>query len=49
MKKKCWKTIFYDMALNNKNKNNSNINNNVKDNIKNNGDGTHKENSSRYG
>ena len=37
------------MALNNKNKNNSNINNNVKDNIKNNGDGTHKENSSRYG
>ena len=37
------------MALNNKNKNNSNINNNVKDNIKNNGDGTQKENSSRYG
>ena len=37
------------MKLNSKNENNSNINNNVRDNSKNNGDGTQKENSSRYG
>ena len=46
IKKIRWKAIFYDMKLNNKNKNNSNINNNLKDNSKNNGDGTQKENSS---
>ena len=37
------------MKLNNKNKNNSTIKNNMKDNSKNNGDGTQKENPSRYG
>ena len=49
IKKIRWKAIFYDMKLNNKNKNNSNINHNLKNNSKNNGDGTQKENSSRYG
>ena len=49
IKKIQWKAIFYDMKLNNKNKNNSSIKNNMKDNSKNNGDGTQKENSSRYG
>ena len=43
------KAIFYDMKLNNKNKNNSNINSNMMDNRKSNGNGTQKENSSRYG
>ena len=41
-KKIRWKAIFYDMKLNNKNKNNSSINNNMKDNTKNNCDGTPK-------
>ena len=49
IKKIRWKAIFYDMKFNNKNKNNSNISNNMKDNSKNNGDGTLKKNSSRYG
>ena len=48
-KKNRWNAIFYDMKLNNKNKNKNNINNNVKDISKNNGDDTQKENSSRYG
>ena len=48
IKKVRWKAIFYDMKLNNKNKNKSN-NNNIKNNSKNNGDDTQKENSSRYG
>ena len=48
-KKIRWKAIFHDMKLNNKNKNNNHINNNMKDNTKNNGDGTQKEHSSRYG
>ena len=43
------KAIFHDVKLNNKNKNNNHINNNMKDNTKNNGDGTQKEHSSRYG
>ena len=48
IKKNWWKTIFYDMKLNNKNKNKSNINSNIKENSKNNGDDKQKENSSRY-
>ena len=45
IKKICWKSIFYEMKLNNnyKNKNNSKM----KDNSKKSSDGTEKENSSR--
>ena len=46
MKKILWKAVFYDMKLNNKNKNKINSNNNVKENSKNNEDNTQKGNSS---
>ena len=40
IKKIWWKAIFYDMKVNNKNKNKSNSNNTMKGNSINNGDNT---------